>query len=125
MRLVTRVLRYVLQPFRLVGRILAPVGPSLNSLSPRRMKTNLGYGRTLAAPLWRRLHRYAIVLVGFGVYAGLQLWIANWVGNPAHWFHIWGVFIIFASIVIAVVRPHIAFLLWLILSPWVALFWKE
>lgn len=72
--------------------------------------------RASVAPLWRRLLRSSIVLVGFGIFVGFELWMA-WTINNWRWWLIIAFFVICGSIALATARPIIALIAWLVISP--------
>lgn len=81
----------------------------------------IGFLRSLTAPGWRTLVRWAVVLVGFGVYIFAQLTLAYLV-NTLQWWYIVAAFIVGACIVFAAWKPGTTFIVWMILSPFALIF---
>jgi O-antigen ligase len=103
----------VLIPYRLIARRLAPEGASLSASAGLSQAV---YARSYLAPAWRRLVRWSVVLVGFGTYALLQFSMAFLIGKW-WWWYVVAFFIVGISLVLAAMRPHVALIAWLVISP--------
>lgn len=119
MRLISSVLSKLFSPFRFINRRLALEGPRPPSGLAPYVKTSVGNARTSVAPLWRRFNRFIIVLLGFAVYFGLQYLVAELINQWMWWFII-GFFMVALSLLLAIYKPPVAIVIWLILSPLVS-----
>lgn len=103
---------------------LAPIGPAVASVSPDVVRLVWGSGRTHAAPLWRKLVRLAVVLSGFAVFAALEYELAILI-QAEDWFHAGMIFGAIITLAVTLFSVPTAFVGWLVMSPWVGLFWRE
>jgi len=119
MRLIAGIVNSVTRPFVRAWRwalgVVPPMSDAPAGLVPRAW-FNVGFFRTLTAPGWRTLVRWTVVAVGFCLYISLQLVLAYMV-NQLMWEYIVAFFVAMACLVLAVSRPTLAFILWLVLSP--------
>lgn len=113
MRLLRRIAALILLPYRIVSQRLAPEGINV---SVSGGLTQAARVRTYAAPVWRRWVRWTVVLTGLGIYALMQLSIAYFIGTW-QWWYVAAFFIVAASTALAVARPIVALIVWLVVSP--------
>lgn len=76
----------------------------------------LSFVRTRLAPIWRKTLRSTLVVLGFTVFVGLQIWIAYEIAQLRWWFII-SFIMVLISILLVVARPAISLIFWLVLSP--------
>jgi O-antigen ligase len=123
MRIVHRILALLVWPLRFLGRTVSRAGAALlPRLRPSRIRITVSAGRSAAAPWWRRGTRSLIVLLGLGVYFGLQFGLAQLIQNE-NWYGIGTIVVLTTTVLLTLYSPPSAFMGWLILSPWVMLFW--
>ena len=84
------------------------------------------YGRSAVAPWWRRLSRWSIVALGFCIFAGAEFALATYINSPTFSPYYMGAsLLIVVTAVIIIWRPPLAVAMWLVFSPFVALFLRE
>jgi hypothetical protein len=103
---------------------LAPLRLAVASVSPDAVRLVWGSGRTHAAPAWRKLVRLSVVLLGFAIFGALEYELAILI-QAEDWFHIGMIFVGIITLIATLFSVPAAFIGWLVLSPWVALFWRE
>lgn len=113
MRLLRRIAALILLPYRIVSQRLAPDGIDI---SVSGGLTQAARVRTYAAPVWRKWVRWTVVLTGLGIYALMQFSIAYFIGTW-QWWYVAAFFVVAASTALAVTRPIVALIVWLVVSP--------
>jgi len=73
-------------------------------------------GRTVAAPLWRRLIRAVIIAAGFVLFSAIQVGTAYMILEPRMWWMIVAALIALVALVLAICRPTVAYYFWILLS---------
>jgi hypothetical protein len=107
-----------------MGRGLSRGGAAIISVRPSRIKISVATGRTVAAPWWRIVTRIAMVLAGLVLYLGLQYGLAQLIiGEEFYQIMLVGVAV--TSFILAITRPALAYAVWIVLSPYGALFFRE
>lgn len=109
---------------RLAAHRAVADGPALLLATPSRVRTTVGIGRTRAAPLWRKAIRLTVAAVGLGIYLYLQYVLAGLI-NTENWYQIGAAIVAIGSVTLVIARPPLAFAMWIVLSPYVALFFRE
>ncbi len=124
MRLLRRTIRLGVFPVLLVARLLKSSLPT-NANSPKglipKVFNTVDHIRSAFAPYWRRGIRWMTVAIGFGVYFLLQALFAYLIGEMIVWIIV-AFFVVCISFLLAAARPFYAFLVWLFLSPFAAMF---
>lgn len=123
--------RLLARPLRSVAQVVAGLFSSESAVSggvASRGAAGVAAVRTATAPPWRRFVKWSVISAGLCIYAGLQFALGILI-NPPDWpwlpamvrFHGWvyivAFFVVTGSVAIAAFRPAMAFVLWLILSP--------
>jgi len=107
-----------MQPFRAVANMIRRLADAPGA--PRGVKQRVGYvlgaARTTMAPGWRRFARWIIVILGFSIYIGMQVGLAFLIKEQA-WIYITALFIIVSCFALAVSKPTLAYLIWVITCP--------
>ncbi len=120
MTILRKILALILWPFRMLGR----GGLHITRTRPRHLNINVAAGRTAAAPWWRRGSRAVMVLAGLLIYCGLQFGLARLIDDE-NFYQIAAIIVMVASFVLAVTRPALTYAIWIVLSPFVALFFYQ
>lgn len=113
---ITAVVRWLALPLSRIRVRLATAGETAGYTPAESARLVLGKGRRYAAPVWRKAVRGTVVAAGLAAYFGLQYWIALLISR-LWWWLIAAVFIVSASVALALASPISAFVTWMVLSP--------